>query len=102
MYLLQKGLDNLYREFGMYDTDPVKKYPTLRDLLETINGMEAKGREAGWMSSTLRALGALTFGETGKIFNIHQQPNIGELLEQPVILEMDSLTTSSFVQADVG
>ena len=56
--------------------------------------MEAKGREAGWMSSTLRALGALTFGETGKVFNIHQQPNIGELLEQPVILEMDSLTNS--------
>jgi hypothetical protein len=94
MYLLQKGLDNLYREFGMYDTEPVKRYPTLRDLLDTINGMEAKGREAGWMSSTLRALGALTFGETGKIFNIHQQPNIGELLEQPVILEMDSLTNS--------
>lgn len=94
MYLLQKGLDNLYREFGMYDTQPVKRYPTLRDLLDTINGMEAKGREAGWMSSTLRALGALTFGETGKIFNIHQQPNIGELLEQPVILEMDSLTNS--------
>ncbi|MFC1551922.1 hypothetical protein ACFL6P_05080 [Candidatus Latescibacterota bacterium] len=94
MYLLQKGLDNLYREFGMYDAEPVKRYPTLRDLLDTINGMKAKGREAGWMSSTLRALGALTFGETGKIFNIHQQPNIGELLEPPVILEMDSLTNS--------
>jgi hypothetical protein len=94
MYLLQKGIDELFREFGMYDAEPVKRYPTLRDLLDIINGMEAKGREAGWMSSTLRALGALTFGETGKIFNIHQQPNIGELLEQPVILEMDSLTNT--------
>ena len=94
MYLLQRGLDETYREFGLYDNDPVTRFPTLRDLLETINGMEAKGREAGWMSSTLRALGTLTFGETGKVFNIHQQTNIADLLEQPVILEMDSLTNS--------
>ena len=94
MYLLQKGLDNVYQRFGMYGEKPVTQYPTLKDLLKTISTMEAKGREAGWMSSTLRALGALTFGETGKVFNVRQQSNMVELLNSSVILEMDSLTNA--------
>lgn len=94
MYLLQKALDKTYREFGLYSSKPVVNYPTLKDLLNTVEGMEAKGREAGWMSSTLRALGALTFGETGKTFNIRQQSNMVDLLNHHVILEMDSLTNT--------
>jgi hypothetical protein len=94
MYLLQKGLDELYRKFGMYGNNPPQRYPTLKDLLEIVEKVEAKGREAGWLSSTLRALGSLTFGETGKIFNIRQQSNMVELLENSIILEMDSLTNA--------
>jgi hypothetical protein len=94
MYLLQKALDKTYQDFGLYGSKPVINYPTLKDLLKTVEGMEAKGREAGWMSSTLRALGALTFGETGKTFNIRQQSNMVELLSHNVILEMDSLTNT--------
>jgi len=94
MYLLQKGLDETYRQFGLYDDEPVKHYPTLRDILEVIEGMEAKGREAGWMSSTLRALGALTFGETGRIFNMRRQSALARLLKENVILELDALTNA--------
>ena len=94
MYLLQRALDKTYREFGLYDSKPVVNYPTLKDLLNTVENTEAKGREAGWMSSTLRALGALTFGETGKTFNIRQQSKMVDLLDQQVILEMDSLTNT--------
>jgi len=94
MYLLQKGLDEVYQQFGVYDKASVDRYPTLKDLLSYIETMEAKGREAGWMSSTLRALGALTFGDTGKIFNVRRQSNMMELLNNAVILEMDSLTNS--------
>jgi len=94
MYLLQRALDKTYREFGLYGSKPINNYPTLKDLLNTIENTEAKGREAGWMSSTLRALGALTFGETGKTFNIRQQSNMVDLLDQQVILEMDSLTNT--------
>jgi len=94
MYLLQRALDKTYREFGLYGSKPVVNYPTLKDLLNTIENTEAKGREAGWMSSTLRALGALTFGETGKTFNIRQQSDMVDLLDQQVILEMDSLTNT--------
>jgi len=95
MYLLQKGLDETYEKFGLYSNGPITVYPTLKNLLETISEMETKGREAGWMSSTLRALGALTFGDTGKIFNISQQSNMIELLNNNIILEMDSLTNLS-------
>ncbi|MBL1214698.1 MAG: ATP-binding protein [Ignavibacteriae bacterium] len=94
MYLLQKALDKTYRDFGLYNSKPITNYPTLKDLLNTIESTEAKGREAGWMSSTLRALGALTFGETGKTFNVRQQSDMVDLLNQQVILEMDSLTNS--------
>ena len=94
MYLLQKALDKTYREFGLYSNKPVTNYPTLKDLLKTIESTEAKGREAGWMSSTLRALGALTFGETGKTFNIRQQSDMADLLNHHVVLEMDSLTNT--------
>lgn len=94
MYLLQKALDKTYRDFGLYSSKPVVNYPTLKDLLNTIQNTEAKGREAGWMSSTLRALGALTFGETGKTFNVRQQSDMVDLLNHHVILEMDSLTNT--------
>jgi hypothetical protein len=94
MYLLQKALDKTYRDFGLYNSKPITNYPTLKDLLNTIESTDAKGREAGWMSSTLRALGALTFGETGKTFNVRQQSDMVDLLNQQVILEMDSLTNT--------
>lgn len=94
MYLLQKGLDETYRRFGLYGDKPFERYPTLKDLLETIEGVEAKGREAGWMSSTLRALGALTFGETGKIFCTQQQSDLDRMLKENVILELDALTNT--------
>ena len=94
MYLLQKALDKTYNDFGLYSNKPVVNYPTLKDLLNTIEHTDVKGRESGWMSSTLRALGALTFGETGKTFNVRQQSNMVDLLSQQVILEMDSLTNT--------
>ncbi|MBC8402184.1 MAG: ATP-binding protein [Candidatus Marinimicrobia bacterium] len=94
MYLLQKGLDATYQEFGMYGKDPIQTYPTLEDLLNIIKTMEAKGRDAGWMASTLRALGALTFGESGKVFNTQEQPDFTTILNEFVILEMDALTNN--------
>ena len=94
MYLLQKALDKTYNDFGLYGSKPVTNYPTLKDLLTTIESTDAKGREAGWMSSTLRALGALTFGETGKTFNVRRQSDMVDLLNHHVILEMDSLTNT--------
>jgi DNA helicase HerA-like ATPase len=93
MFLLQKALDETYRAFGLYDGTP-DRYPTLKDVLLVVQEMPAKGREAGWMSSTLRALGALTFGETGKVFGTRQPNDFSELLREPVVLELDALTNT--------
>lgn len=94
MYLLQRALDETYRHFGMYEEIPPTRYPTLSDVLATVEQMEARGREAGWLSSTLRALGALTFGETGKIFSTRQPSSMASLLKESVILELDALTNT--------
>ncbi len=91
MYLLQQALDQLYREHGIYD-GTVVKYPTMKDLLTVVKGMKVTGRAANWMASTLRAMGALCYGEMGKVVNVQSQTDIGELLNHPVILELDSLT----------
>jgi hypothetical protein len=93
MFLLQKALDQTYRAFGLYDGVP-ERYPTLKDVLLVIQEMPAKGREAGWMSSTLRALGALTFGETGNVFSARQPNDLAQLLHEPVVLELDALTNT--------
>jgi hypothetical protein len=92
MFLLQKALDQTYRAFGMYDTPT--SYPTLLDVLKVIESMQAKGREAGWLASTLRSLGALTFGEAGRVFLTDQPIDPVTLLSQSVILELDTLTNA--------
>jgi len=94
MYLLQKGLDETYEKFGLYNNAAIEKYPTLHDLQETILNMNVKGRAAGWMSSTVRALGSLTFGESGKVFDYQHDAHMVEILNNPVILELDALTNS--------
>ncbi|MCG3145009.1 MAG: hypothetical protein HONDAALG_02550 [Gammaproteobacteria bacterium] len=92
MYLLQMALDQLYRKHGVYN-GTVTVYPTMKDLLETVQTMKVTGRAANWMASTLRAMGALCYGEMGKVVNVQSGTNLAELLQHPVILELDSLTT---------
>ena len=91
MYLLQIALEKLYRKFGLYSGE-VGTYPTMKDLLEEVRGMKVTGRAANWMASTLRAMGALCYGEMGRVVNVQRQTDIAGLLEHPVILELDSLT----------
>jgi len=94
MYLLQQGLDQTYKQYGLYDEGPIEKYPTLTNLLEVMEKMEVKGRAGGWKSSTMRALGALTFGESGKIYETQNYSHMIEILKNPVILELDALTNT--------
>ena len=55
--------------------------------------MNARGRESAWLSSTLRALSSLSFGEMDKLLNDpHAQGNnLDRLLEKSTVLEMDAL-----------
>lgn len=92
-YLLQEALDRAYREFGLYD-GKVDSYPTMADVLIWLESLKTKGRQAEWMSSTLRAISALCFGEFGKILNVRKPFPMQELLKRNVILELDALTNS--------
>ncbi len=91
MYILQNGLEKLYRKFGLYN-GPVATYPTMKDLLAEVQEMRVTGRAANWMASTLRAMGALCYGEMGKVVNVQNQTNLADLLNYPVILELETLT----------
>lgn len=93
MYLLQNAIDEVYREFGVYENKQ-KQWPTMKDVLVWLKKYNARGREAGWMSSTLRAVQCLCFGEMGKVLDIRDQIGLEELLKKNVIMELDTLTNN--------
>lgn len=101
LYLLQQTLDSVYARFGVYSGSP-ERYPTFQDVLDELRAYPAKGREAGWLSSTLRAMAALCFGDMETVVNRGQNTHIEALLQKPVILELEALTQADkifFIQA---
>jgi len=101
LFLLQQAVDSVYEEAGVYD-GTVEKWPTFKDVLIKARGMDARGRESGWLSSTLRALATLCFGDMDTLLNTNNNNSIDHILDKNVILELDALTQSDktfFVQA---
>ena len=93
LFLLQQAVDAVYEEAGVYD-GTVEKWPTFKDVLTKARNMDTRGRESGWLSSTLRALSTLCFGDMDKLVNSNNNKTIGHILDQNVILELDALTQS--------
>jgi len=91
MYLLQQAVDAVYEEAGVYSGN-VERWPTFRDVLEKARNRDARGREAGWLSSTLRALASLCFGDMDALVNTGENQNLELILKKTVILELDALT----------
>ena len=97
IYLLQEAIDRVFTEAGVY-SGSVNHWPTFRDVLEALKQRQNSGREAGWMSSALRALSSLCFGEMDTLLNQTSGTiDVRELLTRPVILELDALTQSDKV-----
>jgi hypothetical protein len=94
-FLMQEAIDGVYEKTGVY-SGKVEKWPTFQDVLTALKQRENSGREAGWMSSALRALASLCFGEMDTLVN-QGNDNIEKLLTQPVILELEALTQSDKV-----
>jgi hypothetical protein len=92
-YLLQKAIDSVYKEFGVYEGNP-GSFPTMNDVKEWLENYKTKGREGSWMDSALRAVGVLCFGEVGNVLNARANLPLEELLERNVILELDAVTNS--------
>jgi hypothetical protein len=68
--------------------------PTMADVRDWLEAYGAKGREAGWMESAMRAVEVLCFGEVGCVLNSAESFDIAQLLEKSVVLELDALTNS--------
>ncbi len=92
-YLLQQAFDSVYKDFRIYEGDP-QAYPTMQDVLAYLENRPVKGRQAEWMSSTLRTLAVLCFGEFGEVLNVRNSVPLEDLLKRNVILELDALTNS--------
>ncbi|MBI2132382.1 MAG: ATP-binding protein [Candidatus Tectomicrobia bacterium] len=91
-FLLREALDTVYDQFGVY-TGNQKRYPTFEDVWEELKKVKAYGREGLWMASAKRVLAALTFsGGLGPVLNSPTQGPLAQLLEQPVVLELDGLS----------
>jgi len=91
--LLMRAIDNLYKQAGLYDGRP-KGYPTMADVRNYLIAYKAKGREAGWMESAMRAVEVLCFGEMGTVLNNSRPFELVKLLDRRVILELDALTNA--------
>ncbi|MGD0572889.1 MAG: DUF87 domain-containing protein [Sedimentisphaerales bacterium] len=101
LFLLQQAVDAVYEDAGVYD-GTVQFWPTFKDVLVKARNMDARGRESGWLSSTLRALSSLCFGDMDKLLNTGSNKSLGRILEKNIILELDALTQSDkvfFVEA---
>ena len=101
LFLLQQAVDGVYEEAGVYD-HTVQQFPTFKDVLLKARSMDTRGRESGWLSSTLRALSSLCFGGMGELLNSASNKSIDHILDGNVILELDGLSQADktfFVQA---
>lgn len=96
LYLLQRAVDEVYDKAGVYD-GTVENWPTFKDVLLVAQKMDTRGRESGWLSSTLRALSSLCFGDMDKLLNTHSNKSLDHILDKDVILELDALTQSDKV-----
>ena len=92
-YILQQAIDSVYRQSGVYEGTAVN-YPTFRDVLKWLKTYFPKGRETNWLSSTLRAVASLCFGEMDEVVNIDNNIGVERLLKEKAILELDSLVVS--------
>jgi len=66
-----------------------KRYPNFFDGLRELQNIKVGGREFLWWQSTKRIFKSFTFGPASKSFNARNPIKLEELLEKPVILELD-------------
>jgi len=91
-YLLQEALNAVYTEAGVYEGSG--RWPTMADVRDWLLAYPAKGRQAAWMDSALRAVGVLCFGEMGRVLNARAPLDPAALLDRNVVLELDALSNS--------
>jgi hypothetical protein len=66
-----------------------ENYPNFYDGLRELQNIKVGGREFLWWQSAKRIFKSFTFGPASKSFNARKPIKLEELLEKPVILELD-------------
>jgi Helicase HerA, central domain/Bacterial protein of unknown function (DUF853) len=86
--ILIETLDKKFEEFGFYD-GKAEQYPNFFDAVEELDRVQFKGRRMLWQDSCLRILRTFTFGPASGAFNARHPLKLEELLDKPVIIELD-------------
>lgn len=82
-HLLMKGIQKLSAD----RSEPL----TFNDIRAWLNAYKARSREVDWKVSATSVLTRLTTGPLGQVFNANANGTLCELLDQPVILQIDAL-----------
>ncbi|MBU1737077.1 MAG: DUF87 domain-containing protein [Proteobacteria bacterium] len=82
-YYFNKIYSRLFRKL------PDDFYPNFFDGLREIRGIKVFGREANWKQTAQRIFQSFTLGRAAKYFNTRNPVKLEELLDKPIILELD-------------
>jgi uncharacterized protein len=86
--ILIETLDKKFEDAGFYD-GKVEQYPNFFDAIEDLERVQFKGRRMLWQDSAMRILRTFTFGPASGAFNARHPIQLEELLDKPVIIELD-------------
>lgn len=86
--ILIEVLDRKFEENGIYQ-NPDGKLPNFYDARAELDRVQFKGRRLLWQDSCIRILNTFTFGPAGGAFNARNPIKLEDLLDQPVIIELD-------------
>jgi len=88
--VLLKVFDQAYQEHNLPTTEDAHKI-----LAGSMTGKKFRGREMLWKQSSLRMLEFLSYGGTGKIYNVKEFYPIEKLEKNFVIFELGALANSN-------
>ena len=86
--ILIETLDKKFEDCGFYD-GKVEQYPNFFDATEELDRVQYRGRRMLWQDSCQRILRTFTFGPASGAFNARHPLKLEELLDRPVIIELD-------------
>ena len=88
--VLLKVFDQAYQEHEAPTTEDAR-----RILAKGMTGNKMRGREMLWKQSSLRMLEFLSYGGTGRLYNVHDFYPIEKLQEDFVVFELGGLSNSN-------
>ena len=88
--VLAELADEQFEIKGFYaDPGTAHEYPNFFDLKGVLDRRKYSGRKALWRYSCLRILRTFVFGPASTAFNARNPVHLEDLLDKPVILELD-------------